>query len=308
MHGRGAADCKGGLASQVFAGALLKRSLLPLKGTLVVAATVAEQNGLGLGVRPLLEKTLPDLGLWPDFAVLGEPTELGLYYGHDGWLETEIEIKGDNPVQVEKAANAIFRDLERISHSRAQRTNGREDLAVYSPRFNGARGDGPRAVVRVDRRLQGVDSVDTVLDEVNDAASRLTRPEECVMVKADVRVQRQRLYTGRTTLVRRVTNAWQTDPFNPFIERARRALGAAGCAAVPGKWKLNRLGMGTAGGTLVNEFHIPTVGYGPGSETAAHAVNEYVELDKITECVYGTAACVHGLIGVPVFGWSSDAP
>ncbi len=32
LHGCGASDCKGGLAAQVFAGALLKRSLLPLRG------------------------------------------------------------------------------------------------------------------------------------------------------------------------------------------------------------------------------------------------------------------------------------
>ena len=40
LHGRGAADCKGGLAAQVYSGALLKRSLLPLQGTVIVAATV----------------------------------------------------------------------------------------------------------------------------------------------------------------------------------------------------------------------------------------------------------------------------
>ena len=58
LHGRGAADCKAGLAAQVFAGALLKRSLLPLRGTLVVAATVAEENGLSVGVpRPSQEDT-----------------------------------------------------------------------------------------------------------------------------------------------------------------------------------------------------------------------------------------------------------
>ena len=32
LYGCGASDCKGGLAAQVFAGALLKRSLLPLRG------------------------------------------------------------------------------------------------------------------------------------------------------------------------------------------------------------------------------------------------------------------------------------
>ena len=306
LYGRGAADCKGGLAAQLFAGALLKRSLLPLKGTLVVAATTAEQNGLGLGVRPLLEKTLPELGLQGDFAILGEPTNLGLYYGHDGWLETHIEVEGADAGHVRDAASAIFEDLELTCRWRSRAAGGREDIAVYSPRFKEERGGLRRATVRMDKRLQEAEDVQIILNDVNHSLSRLVQGKGTVAVKAVVRSQRQRLYTGKTTVVRRVTNAWQTDPFHPFIEQTRRALAAADCEAVPAKWELSRLGMGTAGGVLVNEFGIPTVGYGPGCETVAHEPNEHVVLDKVTECVYGTAAAVHGLIGIPVFGWTSD--
>lgn len=306
LYGRGAADCKGGLAAQLFAGALLKRSLLPLNGTLIVAATIAEQNGLGLGVRPLLKETLPELGLQPDFAILGEPTNLGLYYGHDGWLETHIDVEGTDPFHVHNAARAIFKDLETTCQWRSQATNGRQDIAVYSPRFREESDGLRRATVRMDKRLQGAEDVEVILNDVNHNVSRVAQGEGAVAVKTAVRSQRQRLYTGKTTVVRRVTNAWQTDPFHPFIEKTRRALAAAGCEAVPAKWELSRLGMGTAGGVMVNEFDIPTVGYGPGRESIAHEPNECVSLDKITECVYGTAAAVHGLIGVPVFGWTSD--
>ncbi|HUX22838.1 MAG TPA: M20/M25/M40 family metallo-hydrolase, partial [Spirochaetia bacterium] len=59
IYGLGAADCKGGLAAQVCAAALLKRSLLPLRGNMVFAATSAEANGIGVGIRGFLEKTLP---------------------------------------------------------------------------------------------------------------------------------------------------------------------------------------------------------------------------------------------------------
>lgn len=59
LYGNGASDCKGGLAAQIFAGALLRRCMLPLRGNLIVAATVAEQNGVSLGIRELIAKTLP---------------------------------------------------------------------------------------------------------------------------------------------------------------------------------------------------------------------------------------------------------
>ena len=84
LYGVGASDCKGGLAAQVFCGLLLKRSLLPLRGNLVVAATVAEENGLSVGVRALLDETLPSLGMSPDYAVLGEPTSRSSHWKADG--------------------------------------------------------------------------------------------------------------------------------------------------------------------------------------------------------------------------------
>jgi acetylornithine deacetylase/succinyl-diaminopimelate desuccinylase-like protein len=43
IYGLGASDCKSGLAAQVYAGAILKNGLLPLKGALVVTATAAEK-------------------------------------------------------------------------------------------------------------------------------------------------------------------------------------------------------------------------------------------------------------------------
>ena len=305
LYGRGASDCKAGLAAQIYSGALLKRSLLPLKGTLVVAATVAEENGPSVGVRTLLEKTLPELGLEPDFAILGEPTELGLYYGHDGWMETDIEIKGVNPFHVDNAASAIFSNLENASQPSTGSEGPREEMNVYSPQFKD--GDGiRRATVRVERRVQSAEEVASVINDVNRNASLVAQAEGAVAVKVDVRLEQQQLYTGMTTVVHRVTHPWQTDPFHPLLERSRQVLAAAGCEAKPAKWKLGQLGMGTAGGVMVNEFNIPTVGYGPGSEAAAHAPNESVDIDRITECVYGTAALVHGLIGVPVFGWTAD--
>ena len=49
------------------------------------------ENGASIGVRGLIEQTLPELKLKPDYAILGEPTGLGLYYGHDGWIEVDLQ-------------------------------------------------------------------------------------------------------------------------------------------------------------------------------------------------------------------------
>lgn len=305
LYGLGAADCKAGLAAQIYAAELLKRSLLPLKGNLVVAASVAEQNGRSVGVRTLMETTLPQLELRADYAILGECTGLGIYYGHDGWMEVEIRVEGSNPFQVDDAARQIFQDIRASNGAGAPADGGSEDMAVSDPRFDTT--DGVRrALIGVDCRLANGHHATHVVNQLRHDAELIARTSGSVAVEVAIREDQQRMYTGRTTLVRHVAHAWAIDPFHYLMGRARQGLQGAGCPVRCDKWRLGRLGMGTAGGVLVNDFEVPTIGYGPGSEELAHAPGEYVETDKIIEAMYGTAAVVHSLIGIPVFGWTSD--
>lgn len=304
LLGLGATDCKGGLVAQMYAGAILKHSLLPLEGDLVVAATVAEDNGKSLGVKGLIENTLKEMNLIPTYAILGEPTELGLYYGHDGWCTFDITIEGADAFHVDDATRMIMEDFD-LNGSAHKFSDNQENMDIMSPRFEDYSGSR-RAVIPVSRRLRQEEKVDEVISQIRHNMKLVARNSGTVSVDVMVHQEEQKLYTGRTSLVKHITNAWATEPFHPLIERSRQALSAAGCEVRPGKWKLDRLGMGTAGSVLVKEFHIPTIGYGPGIEEVAHKPNEYVMTDKLVEAVYGTASIVHSLIGVPVFGWTSD--
>ncbi len=304
LFGVGASDCKGGLAAQVFAGDLLKRSLLPLKGNLVVAATVAEANGQSVGVRHLLEQTLPEQGLKPTYAILGEPTELGLYYGHDGWVEIEVSAEGSNPFQVDDATQAIFEDFN--SNYNPDQSGGRSDgLKIHHPQFEDRQGSR-LATIQMSRRLSPEEEIDDIIGQIKHDVSLVTQAMGDVAVNVALRRENKQLYNGKTTTIHHIVNAWSTDPFSRLIERSRQTLAAADCNSQPGKWKLEHRGMGTSGGMLVKRFNVPTVGYGPGAEHLAHTPNEYVEVEKIHTAVYGTAAIVQDLIGYPVFGWTSD--
>ena len=303
LFGPGAADCKGGLAAQIMAGALLKRSLLPLRGSLVVAATTTEENGLSVGVRGLLERTLPSMAIKPDYAILGEPTNLGLYYGHDGWMEMDVRVEGNNPFHVDDTARAIASRFGGTTDAEPGDNTGQTTSSYEPPKTeNGL----SRSLVRIDRRLALAEDVDQVARQVRREVAEVAGSVGTVAVATTVRREHQKLYTGRTTMVRHVAHAWATDPFCPLMDRARQVLAAAGCPVRPGKWQLGRMGMGTAGGVLVNEFHVPTIGYGPGDETQAHCPGESVELSHLSKAVYGTAALVHGLVGIPVYGWTSE--
>lgn len=299
IHGRGASDCKSGLAVQVYTGIVLKNNPLPLKGNLVVAATVAEENGCSIGVKRLIEKTLPMLGIKPSYAVLGDPTNLGLYYGHDGWIELEIKLEGNNPVQVKESAKAIFKELKK-SNSGSLQVQDLEILIVKNPCFFN-RGEVFDANIVVDRCLQPTEEVPEIIKQIRSDVTLIAESLGITSISVDVNYKTQKLYNKNTTLVQKVTHAWSIDPFNPLIERARYALSTIGCRVHPRKWKLKRLCMGTAGSVLTREFNIPTIGYGPGTEEKAHTDNEYVDIDNIKEALYGTVAIAHSLIGVPVF-------
>ena len=301
LTGLGAADCKSGLAAQTYAAGLLHHCMLPLQGTIVVAATVAEENGCSLGLRHLLKHTLPDLGLMPDYAVIGEPTGNGLYYGHDGWVELDIQVEGSDPFLVDDAADSISGEMNQ------DRGLGRKlgtDMEMDAPRFEEVEGFR-RATFRMVRRLAEAENEEEVAHHLQHEMM-LAASGGGVAVDVKVRHVTQHLYTGKTEVVRRVTHAWCTDPCHPLIERSRQALTAAGLSAKPGKWRLGRLGMGTSGGVLCSKFQVPVIGYGPGEEEQAHAADESVTLAAMADCMLGTALIAHGLTGIPVFGWTAD--
>jgi putative selenium metabolism hydrolase len=301
IYGAGATDCKGGLVAQIFAGELLKRSLLPFKGNLVVAATVAEENGCSIGVKTLINETLPSLELNPDSFILGEPTNLGLFYGHDGRVEIDIKIEGNDSSQVDHCARNICKNFtsDRVGASK------NHEISISNPEFK-HRQNLEQASIHLEKKLHAGEDASSAAAWIKNEATLVANGNSAVAVQVEVVEDVQQLYSGKKTVVKHIVNAWQTDPFHSVMERARQSLAAAGCEVKPGKWVLGQAGMGTAGGVISNEFKIPVIGYGPGNENQAHQPDEYVELNKVFECIYGTASIVHGIIGIPVFGWTSD--
>lgn len=304
LHGLGASDCKAGLAAQIYAGAVLRRAMLPLKGNVVVAATVSEEQGGSPGLRHLMQETLPSLDLQPDFAILGEPTDLGIYYGHDGSAVFEVLIEGPDNFQVNDATTAVFESFCN-QYQTAGGEGQSERQSLRSPRFQRAPG-AVSGVIDVCRRLSDTATVSGTMEQIKHEARAAAASVGHVAVNVAVRREERQLYTKRTTLLEQRVDAWSLDPYHPLITRARHALTAAGCDVSCGKFRLPRLGMGTAGGVLMNQFDVPAIAYGPGSEDTCHGPNESVSVARASQAVYGTAAITHSLVGVPVCGWTLD--
>ncbi|MBN2412877.1 M20/M25/M40 family metallo-hydrolase [candidate division KSB1 bacterium] len=304
LYGLGAVDCKSGIAAQLYAGHLLKKLLVPLRGHLIVAVTVAEENGLSVGINYLCAKTLPSLGMKPSYAILGEPTNLCLYYGHDGWISLDIDY---NTPDI-KYARRITQSLVKKIALNTRSDNYLPELEVVSTNKSIDTFDKSHQHARVQlvKRLYAGDNADSIIDKIQGYALDTEKNYNGTRIDVKVHEEKQQLYNGKNISVSYIINAWETDPFSSLIDRSRQAITTAGCKVKPGKWQLTHLGMGTGGSILTQKYHIPTIGYGPGDEKQAHECNECVAVDNIVAAILGTAVIVQGLIGVPVFGWTSD--
>lgn len=104
LYGRGACDMKGPLAAMVSAMIGLAKSGISLKGDVVFAALIDEEEK-GKGVEHLIHTGLRSHGV-----VNGEPTNLRLAIGHKGleWMVVNIQGKTVHGGRMEEGVNAIM--------------------------------------------------------------------------------------------------------------------------------------------------------------------------------------------------------
>ena len=291
IYGRGACDMKGGLASMIFAGAIVKQTGR-LKGRLVIACVVHEEPCEGLGIRKIIE----EIGE-PDYVVLGEATNLNLAIGHRGRAELEIETYGRTAhgSMPDRGVNAIHTMLPVIERIRRNASN----LPTHP--FLG------RATVSVNRISCSPDQSAVVPDRCRITVDRRTVPgetreslvAECerylkhAKAKGEVRISATMLncYTGKTERAELYFPAWILDRNEEVIRRARTALKSA----LKRSPKLTKWQFSTDGNYTAGLRGIPTIGFGPGDERFAHTPNDHVPVSDLIAATKGYCALAMSL-------------
>lgn len=105
IFGRGAADAKGSVAAMIAAMAYVADRVQEMKGSVTFASTVDEETGGIMGLGALVNKKR----VVPDFAVIGEPTDLNAAFCEKGvyWCEIAIEGKAAHAATPHLGINAI---------------------------------------------------------------------------------------------------------------------------------------------------------------------------------------------------------
>ena len=286
LYGRGACDMKGALASMVYGAALLKQSGLPLAGDLYVVGVVQEEPCEGCAVRFLIEEE----GIRPDWVVLGEPSNLQVSRGHRGRLELCVTVRGRaaHASMPQYGDNAIYNAARLIFALDLMATSLPEDaflgkgtLAVTQIyNTGGSRNAIPDScTLTIDRRLTLGETEGKALAEIQSIMIR-----EGVRAEIGVTEYHFSSYTGFEHKMPQRYPAWVLPEDHPLVQ----AVAWAARQVTGERPTIGRYNFSTDGAYTMGVAGIPTVGFGPGEESQAHAADEHI---RLADCI--TAAHVY---------------
>ena len=287
IYGRGTCDMKCNLVAAAYAGAAVKRAGIPLRGTFVFNADVAEEIDSPAGVQHVIAR-----GIRADYGLSGESTGLRVYLGHRGKVEFELTVHGRTAHSSEpsRGLNAITRMARLVAaleeHGRTLADHpllGQGSLAVIDIRASPGGGVAvvpDRCTIRVDRRFVPSETPESCRRELEAIVARL-RAEDPAFHCA---VEQVNLYP-----------LLYTEPDHPLVGAAQAARAAV--LGEPGELGAWRFGVN---GTFMAQAGIPTVGFGPGDERWAHTPEEHIlvaDLVTATEVYAQMIVTICGTVG-----------
>lgn len=276
VHGRGSVDQEGGVAAMITAGRILHE--LSYNGTFTIyfTFTILEEDCDGLCWNYIIEREK----IVPEFAVITEPTNLGVYRGHRGRMEVDVNFsglsahgsapeRGDNAIyKAARAALGIEKLHERL---RSDPFLGKGSIVVSRITSSApslcAVADG--ASLHIDRRLTWGETRESALAEIQEACGEDARIE--------VPLYRRVTYRGSAYPQESYFPTWKIEE-----DHVLAASGVAtfrelfGTEPVLDKWTFS-----TNGVAICGKHGIPAIGFGPGNEIYAHAPNERTPIDHL---------------------------
>jgi putative selenium metabolism hydrolase len=287
VYGRGASDNKGAVASQVYAGRLMKeRGLDGADVSVFVVGTVMEEDCDGLALGHVLTKTIPGVHA----VCMGECTNLAVYRGHRGRMEIGVTTKGvsAHASAPERGVNAIaamapiiadITDLnERLAHDDFL---GSGTVAVTKIECETASLNAipDSCTIYLDRRLTAGETLESAVDEVRSLPS--AEGASVQVLNYD-----KPSWTGLVIDTEKYFPTWVLEEEHPLVRAGVvAATGVLEKAPLVDKWTFSTNGVWSAG-----RLGIPTIGFGPSEERWAHTVQDQCPVDHLVKSIAFYAA------------------
>ncbi len=327
IGGRGTSDQLGGIVSAVYGAKIMKdQGLLSDKYTVLVTGTVQEEDCDGLCWQYIINEGQ----VKPEFVVITEPTDGGIYRGQRGRMEIRVDVKGISchGSAPERGDNAIYKMADILQDVRSLNENGAEDGTQvkglvkmlderYNPQWQEARFLGRGTVtasqifytspsrcavadscaVSLDRRMTAGETWESCLDEIRALPAVQKYGDD---VKVTMYDYDRPSYTDLVYPIECYFPTWvipETHPITKAMEEAHKGLygterqGTAETAAMRKARPLtDKWTFSTNGVSIMGRNGIPCIGFGPGAEAQAHAPNEKTWKADLVECAAVYAA------------------
>ena len=303
IHGRAASDVKGGLAAQIYAGALLRQAEIQLRGDYIVTGVVQEEPAEMFGIQFLCDKTFPDRRIHFDLMISSEATGLNLFLGHRGRVELEVVTEGRTshgsaPWRGINAVTKMMSVLEQVNLlAETLPTHpvlGQSTLALTNITCSPGRLSiiPDVCTVSLDRRLLPDESCETALTEIETILSSLSQKDPEIKAHAQIRTIHETSWTGLSADCAKKMSAWFIRPDHPLVIETVKALNSIGQTPDFGKWDF-----ATDASYVTGVLGIPTVGYSPMEEQYAHTPQDRVSTELMFKALCGNAAIAQRIAG-----------
>lgn len=283
IYGRGSCDQKGGVASAVYAGKILKEIGVPDDVTLWVVASIMEEDCEGLAWKYLIEEEK----LRPDAVLITEPTNLNIYRGHRGRLEIKVKTEGVSchGSAPERGVNAIYKMAPIIQEIEQLHSLLKDDpfLGKGSVTIAEVKSTSPSlcavsdsCTVHLDRRLTAGETIESSLAEIRNLPSF-----EKNGAKGLVPEYQAASYTGKVYPMQSYFPTWVLDEDHDLLKTAVSSYNNLfDSQPKVDKWTFSTNGVG-----IMGLYQIPTVGFGPGNEVYAHSPDERIPIDHLVKAM-----------------------
>ncbi len=291
VHGRGSSDQLGGAASMITAGRILSELKYSGQFSVWFSFTVMEEDCDGLCWKYLIEKE----NFKPDFFVSTEPTSCRLYRGHRGRMEIEARFKGISchgsaPERGKSAAYMAAKAalaIEKLNTELKPDDDGFLGKGTITVSKIDVRGPSLCAVpdegmIYMDRRLTWGETMELAVDQVRKAIL------DAGVEKVEVGVPNydKPSWKGTVHAPELYFPTWKIPADSPLVQSGVEAHKALfGGVPTVDKWTFSTNGVAVCG-----RYKVPSIGFGPGDESQAHAPNEITRVDDLEKCAAFYAA------------------
>jgi len=267
IYGRGACDCKGGLAAMLAALAEAAKHPETVKNNIIVMGVSDEEYSFKGSLAMCEQMPTKDA----DFGIVGEPTECRIVNGFKGVARWDISVHGKafHSSEPEKGINAIYRMAKIVNLIEKYQS----ELAAVSERALGSE----TISIGV---IKGGSSVNIVPEsctiEIDRRLTRKTSPEKAL--NSLTKFLSENLdFEFTTSKLKDAQNAALINSRHPGVKMMSAICAEMGLDAIP-----RQVAFGSDAFRM-NAAGIPTVLWGPGSIATAHTDGEYVELKQLQQ-------------------------